>query len=177
MAATLLIVLLLVAFVSWSLNWVGLPGNWILLGSVVAYDLLVPEAWRWPLGWAILVTLLILAALGELIEFFAGAVGTSRVGGTRRAAVYALIGSLVGGLGGAFVALPIPVVGPLIAAVLGSMLGALVGGIWGEYEAGSALPHSVKVGWGAAVGRLLGTLGKSLIGGVMLAVLIAGLFF
>ena len=175
MAVTLLILLLVVAGVSWGLNWVGLPGNWFLLGSAVAYDLLLPEAWHWPLGWPILVTLLVLAGVGELIEFFAGAVGTSQVGGSRRAAVYALIGSLVGGLGGAFVAMPIPVIGPLIAAVIGSMLGALLGGIWGEYQAGSAWSQSMKVGWGAAIGRLLGTVGKSLIGGIMLAILIAGL--
>ncbi len=175
MAVTFLILLLLLAFAGWALNWLGLPGNWIVLACAVAYDLLLPDAWHWPLGWPLLIILVLLAVAGEILEFIAGAVGTKQVGGSRRAAIYALAGSLLGGIGGAFVALPIPVVGPLIAAVLGSMLGALFGGVWGEYETGGDLSRSVKVGSGAAVGRLLGTLGKSLIGGVMLATLIAGL--
>jgi uncharacterized protein YqgC (DUF456 family) len=119
-----------------------------------------------------LLALLVLAALGELVEFAAGAVGAAKAGGSRRGAALALVGSLMGGLFGLFVALPVPLVGPIIGALLFGGLGALGGAVLGEQWKGRDLDESLRIGHAAFWGRLFGTLGKVLAGAVMIAVLL-----
>ena len=78
-----------------------------------------------------------------------------------------MVGSVVGGLTGLFVALPVPIVGPLIGALLLGGLGAFGGAVVGEKWAGRENEESVKVGVAAFRGRILGTLGKTAIGFLM----------
>ena len=68
-----------------------------------------------------------LALLGDIIEFLAGALGVKRKGGSKRGALFAIIGSFAGGLVGIFVGIPVPIVGPIIVAFLFASLGALAG--------------------------------------------------
>jgi len=117
-----------------------------------------------------------LAVAGEVVEFLAGALGATRAGGSRRGAVMALGGSLAGGVFGMFAALPIPLVGPLVGAVLFGALGALAGAVLGEQWKGKDLDESLRVGHAAFWGRLLGTLGKALVGAVMVLVVLVTLF-
>ncbi len=175
MAVILLVLLLVGAVVCWLLTWLGLFGNWILLAMAAGYEWLLPDAWHWSLGWPVIAVLLVLAIAGEAMEFLASGIQTRRAGGSRRSAVLSLVGSVAGGVLGALVALPIPVVGSVIAALLGSVAGALLGGMAGEYSSGGQWRQSMKVGGAAATGRMLGTIGKSVAGGIMIAVLIAGL--
>jgi hypothetical protein len=84
-------------------------------------------------------------------------------------------GSIIGGVAGIFLGAPIPVVGSVIAALLLAGLGALLGAMLGESWKGRDLEVSWKIGKAAFWGRLFGTLGKVLVGCVMVVVVAAAL--
>jgi hypothetical protein len=159
----------------WCLTLVGLPGNWLIVVAAVVYGLLVPGEWRTAMSWPAIVLVGGLAAAGELLEFAAGAVGTSQAGGSKRSAALALAGSLAGGLVGALVGIPIPVVGTVLAAVVFAACGAMAGAILGESWKGRKFDEGLIVGKAAFWGRLMGTLGKIFMGSVMVAVIVVAL--
>lgn len=167
LGAVLLIVILLLAL---ALTALGMPGNWIMVAAAAVYAYLVPAERVTGFGWPVLLSVVLLAALGELIEFVASALGVARGGGTRRGALLALAGSLVGALVGLFVGIPIPLVGSLLAALLFASLGAMAGAMLGEHWAGRDLNRSWQVGKAAFWGRLFGTLGKTLCGVLIVVV-------
>ncbi len=171
----LAILLIVAALACWALTLLNVPGNWLMVGAAALYAYFVPADARVAIGWTVVATLLALAALGEMLEFLASAAGTTKAGGSVRAAVLALVGSLVGAVFGAVLGLPIPLVGPIFAALLFAGLGAMAGALLGERWAGKNLDASWPVGKAAFWGRLLGTLGKVLVGAVMAAVLTAAI--
>ena len=71
---------------------------------------------------------IVLALIGELLEFSLTAKYTRKYGGSRRASW----GAIIGGMIGAFIGVPVPIVGP----VLGAFAGAFVGAFVGEYSRG-----------------------------------------
>lgn len=170
----ILLVVLLIAFCV--LTILGLPGNWLSVLATGLYAWLVPAVPPLSIGLRVVVLLVVLASIGELIEFLAGAAGASKVGGSKRGAVLAIVGSIVGGIVGLFVGLPVPVAGSVIASLLFAALGALVGAVLGELWKGRTGKESLQVGVAAFRGRLLGTLGKVLVGFVMLVVVVVALF-
>lgn len=174
--AVLVIALLVTVFFCWGLTLAGLPGNWLMLITASFYDFIVPEG-RLAMGKYILIAMLVLALVGEALEMLTGALGVARKGGSRRGAVASLIGSMLGGLAGAVIGLPIPipVVGSVIGLVLCAGLGAMIGAIVGERSAGKDLPTTVDIGIAAMWGRIIGSLAKTVVGGVMVAVAVAGL--
>ena len=168
------VLLLLILVVCWGLTLLGMPGNWIMLGAAIGYLFLVPADSPVAIGWFTILALLILATLGELLEFLAGALGVAKAGGSKRGAILALVGSIVGGIAGLFVGLPVPIVGSLLGAVLLAGIGAFAGAVVGEQWKGRDLDESMKIGHAAFWGRLLGTVAKSAVGAIMVgAVLIA----
>jgi uncharacterized protein YqgC (DUF456 family) len=171
--ATMLLMVCVVA--GWLLTLIGLPGNWfiVLVASLNAW--LVPDEWRAHVSWKWIVALLILATIGEVLEFIAGALGTQRVGGSRRAALFAIVGSMFGGFLGMTLGMPIPIVGSLVAALLLGGIGAAAGAVFAEWSQGIDTNQTMRVGWGAFLGRLLGTGAKTLIGSVMVAVIVVAL--
>ena len=171
------ILLLLVLLTCWLLTVVGMPGNWLMVAATSLYAWLVPHDEAASFGWGVVLAVALLAGFGELLEAVAGALGVAKAGGSRRGAVLALLGSLAGGLVGMFVGLPIPVVGPLVAALLFAGIGALLGAMLGEQWKGRDLDESWAVGKGAFWGRLLGTLGKVLVGSIMIVVVAVALVF
>jgi len=137
-----------------------LPGLWLILAGAAIYAWLTH--WHY-IGWKTLVVLLVIAGLGEIVELGFSASGAKQSGGTRRGAWGALIGGVVGGL---FLSvIPIPIISTLIGVCLGTFLGAMIGELSGGREA----LDSAFVGVGAAKGRLLGTLAKLALGGIMFA--------
>jgi len=142
------------------LTAVNLPGNWLILLATAGV-----AWWRWEhqsiTVWAML-TLLVLALVGELIEFLA-TTGGARTGGAGKKGMFgALIGSIVGGvLGQLFI--PIPLVGLLIGACLGAAVFAMAI----ELGEGRTWRDSGRAATGAAVGRLAGTVGKVAVGVAM----------
>ncbi len=157
-------------------NVFGLPGNWLMiLGAGVL-------AWYYsgsgvPGGQAmfsmpVLVAAVMLAIIGEALEFTAGMVGAKSCGATRRGAGGALIGGVVGAIVGTFV-IPVPVVGSLIGAALGAAGGAMLL----EMSGGKAIGGSFKVGVGAGTGRLLGTVSKLAIGAAIWFIITVAAFW
>ena len=166
------IVLVLVLAVCWASSLVGLPGNWAMILAATVYWWFMPADTRVAFHWGVLVAMVVLAAIGELVEFAAGALGATKAGGSRRGAALALVGSIVGGLLGAIVGVPIPVVGPIVAALLFASLGAMAGAMLGEHWKGRTMEEGFQVGQAAFWGRLFGTLGKMMFGAVMLVVVV-----
>jgi uncharacterized protein YqgC (DUF456 family) len=117
----------------------------------------------------VLFVVLGLALLGELLEFLAGMLGVARVKGTTRSAAFALIGTLIGSVVGLVVSIfiPIPVIAQLVLAILFSSFGAMIGAILGEWKEGVSRERLSEVGRAAFVGRVLGTVSKVVVGGVM----------
>ncbi len=174
------IVLLVAAFLMiviscWAMTLFGLPGNWFIPVAAIAFDFALRDGWRLEIQWPLIIVLLLLATVGEGLEFLAGAVGVRRQGGSKLSAVLALIGSALGGVAGAVVGLPIPIVGPVLGVLLFASLGALVGAALGEDWHGEELDKSLSVGVAAFWGRLWGSLAKTLVGGIMVAVVVAGM--
>jgi len=113
-----------------------------------------------------------LAVVGEIVEFAASAAGVKKLGGSWLGAMLALVGSVLGSIVGIFGGIPIPLVGSLVAALLFGGIGALAGAIIGETMRGQSMESSVEIGKAAFWGRLLGTLGKTLVGAIMAGVVI-----
>src|SRR5436190_8647054 len=84
----LLFVLAVLAF--WSLNLLGLPGNWMIVAATVAYAWLTSAPGGGGLRWAAVGIVTGLAVVGEVVEFGASAAGVKRAGGSRRGAALAL---------------------------------------------------------------------------------------
>lgn len=138
----------------------GLPGTWlmVLLAAFFAWwprdDAILPL-------WVVIVSAAV-ALVGEVFEFFSGALGTKKAGGSRRGAVGALVGGVVGGiLGTIFV--PVPIVGSIAGMCVGAF--ALAASV--EWLDGRSVDESLRSGGGAAAGRLLGVLGKFGVGVVI----------
>jgi uncharacterized protein YqgC (DUF456 family) len=173
------LVVFIVAMVAfWLLNLFGLPGNWMMLALAIIWAWCI-ETSNWDYSWWTILAMLLLAGVGELVEFVASVVGTKGVGGSRRAAAYSVIGSVAGAILGAILGspIPIPIIGMLIGSILFACVGALVGAYIGERRQGSEIDHSLKVGGAAFVGRFFGTIGKILCGVAILILAIFGLFF
>jgi uncharacterized protein len=154
-----LLVLVILVF-GWLLNLLGLPGLWVMVLGHVAFGAIT--GWGVYVGWPSFTILLALALIAEAAEFFAGAAGSKKAGGTRRGMAGAIVGGLVGGVVGSFL-LPIPIIGTVAGAVVGSFIGAA--GI--EWLIHPDEWRAVKIGYGAAKGRLLGIILKGSIGLVM----------
>jgi uncharacterized protein len=165
-----------VVLVFWSLNLLGLPGNWLIVAATILYAWLTSAPDSGGMRWTAVAIVAGLAVFGEIVEIGAGAAGVKRVGGSRRGTVLALGGSVIGAMTGLFVGVPIPVVGSVVAALLFAGLGALLGAMLGELSAGRSLTASWTVARAAFWGRLLGTLAKTLIGTVIAGVAIAAAF-
>ncbi|HLL89273.1 MAG TPA: DUF456 family protein [Tepidisphaeraceae bacterium] len=148
------------------LNVLGLPGLWLMVASLAAYAW--ATGWNVYVGWPAQLALLILALGAEAAEFVAGAAGSKAAGGSKRGMVGALVGGLVGGIVGTGL-IPVPIVGTIAGACIGSFIGA--GAV--ELMIGRTKEDSAKIGWGAAKGRLLGIVSKSMFGVTMM--IVAGL--
>ena len=172
--ATLLLLCNLGALVGTAL---ALPGNWIIVLLTALFAWLIHDPAGGGISWQCVVAVLVLAIVGEIVEFAAGAAGAARSGGSRRGMVLSLIGAVAGSLIGVAVGVPIPIVGSLVAAVGGGALGAFLGAFLGETWKGRSEEESLAVGKAALVGRLLGTVGKLAIGAVMVVVAAADAFF
>ena len=169
------LLLILVLLACWPLTLLGMPGNWLMAAATAVYACLVPAQSSAALGWKTVVTLLVLAALGEIVELLAGALGVAKAGGSRRGALMALVGSILGGIVGIFVGVPIPLIGssspPCSLPGSERWPAPSLGETWAGGDAGTSWRIAKLAFWG----RLAGTLGKIVFGAVMIAVVMAAL--
>lgn len=131
----------------------GIPLMWV--GMVLA-------AWADDfsrIGWGTLLLLAALTVLSLVIEAVAAALGARRVGASRAAVLGAALGALLG----------------FMAGLIGILVGPFIGAVIGELLAGPDGRRAVRVGVGAWVGLLVGTVAKIAVAFVMLGVFIAAL--
>lgn len=145
---TLLALLLLAGLV---LVPLGLPGLWLMVLAVIGYGAVTDFV---GVGVRTIILAMVLAGLGELIEWWVGFKFAARYGGSRRAGW----GALAGGLLGAMAGLPIPVLGSVIGSFLGSFIGAAL------FEYTAAPGNALRTGYGALLGRLWATATKMSLG-------------
>jgi uncharacterized protein YqgC (DUF456 family) len=159
----LLVLFYLYLFSILILNFVGLPGNWILVATGLVV-LLIPGFGD--LSWSRFAIVCGLAVLGEIIESLLGLVVVVKKGGTR----WGVVGSFLGGMGGAIVGSAIlPPVGTVIFGLVGAFAGAVAGEYLRERRGNAAL----RVGFWAFVGRSLAMLGKTAAGAGIIWILIS----
>ena len=159
---------ILVFVISLGLNASGAPGNWIMLGFASFYSWFMPNESPYDFGIFVVLIVLIFAIIGEILEFFTGAISTKKAGGTKRGMWFSVIGAIIGSLAGIFVGIPIPIIGSLIAALLFSGAGALLGAYYGEKVEGKNSKEAWKVGVSSFTGRILGSFFKIICGFIAL---------
>lgn len=168
---------LLLLIISLGLNASGAPGNWIMLVFAIFYSWLMPNESPYGFGILIILIVLIFAIIGEILEFFTGAISTKKAGGTKRGMWFSVIGSIIGSFAGIFVGIPIPIIGSLIAALLFSGAGALLGAYYGEKVEGKNSKEAWKVGISSFTGRILGSLFKIICGFIALICISIAMIF
>lgn len=169
MAILGVLLLFIVLIVGWLITLFGLPGNWLMILAFVTYAFLAPAGHAEGGVWYYVGGAVVLAVIGELLEFVASAAGLAK-GGSKRGAVLAMIGAIIGSLVGVAIGVPVPVVGPIIGILLFSSLGAMAGAFAGEIWKGRGISEGMAVGKAAFLGRLLGSGAKLIFGGVIVVV-------
>ncbi len=110
-------------------------------------------------------TLLGLAVLVELIEFFSGILGGKSVGASRRGALCGMLGGFGGGILGNLL---LPIIGGILGILLGTGLGAFLGEL-SVYDSSDrknglteeqATHQALRVGLGSLLGRVVGLVAK-----------------
>ena len=140
-----------------------LPGLWLMLGAAAFYAYLSRGAY---LGYRTLIALLILAGVAEVAEIFVTGAGAKQAGASK----WGILGGFVGAiLGGIFLTGVIPYI-PLLSTVIGICLGTFLGAFGIEFAMGRPTSQSMRIGFGAAKGRLMGLFGKGTVGIVMLLI-------
>ncbi len=136
----------------------ALPGNWLILVTTSLF-----AWWQWDnrvFSIHTLVIIAILAAFGELFEFFAGVGGAKRAGAGWLGAIAAIFGAIAGGIVGTIFL-------PLFGTILGACLGAGTAVTIVEVVMGKTPDASIRSGFGASVGQLIGSTVKFAVGVVI----------
>src|SRR3989442_492651 len=110
------LILLLVMLAGWFVNILGLPGLWLMVAAYGAFAMATRS--QGYVGWASLITMVVLALIAEGVEFLAGAAGSKAAGGRKRG----MIGAVVAGFLAAIFLSVIPF--PVVAQVVGVRPGA-----------------------------------------------------
>lgn len=161
------ILLLLLTIGGLALTLIGLPGLWLMVGSMAVFAMIT--GWEIYVGAPSLIAVLALAMVAEILEFIAGAAGSKAAGGRTRGMIGAIVGAVIGGL---FLSIiPIPIISTIIGACLGAFLGAAIMEL-----SDKDVQHAIRVGVGAAKGRFWGIAIKLGIGAVMLIVILIAAF-
>jgi len=132
----------------------SLPGPPLVFAGVLVFALVTGFE---PVGWVVVLVLGVLAAVSQLLDYLASALGAKRFGGT----AWGAWGSVLGGLAGL-----------LFGSLPGMIAGIFLGAFALELLFGNRDPvRALKVGGGGLLGFLGGTLMK-----VVFSLLMIGLF-
>ena len=153
---------LILVLVGMAMTAITLPGIWTMAAGAVLLALGFPEY----IGWWTVGALFGIAALSELVDFIASALGVKRMGGSKSGAVGSVIGTLVGAIAGSFI---LPIIGSIIGGVIGAGLGAFLAE---RSVAQRTMKDSFRSGSGAAAGRLVSMVIKLMLAGAASAVLV-----
>lgn len=163
-------VFVLTLFVGAFLTLLGLPGTVLILLDAVVYA----AATRFEkLEWWVLLVLGILTLVAEVSDNVVSAAGVKKYGGSTAGMIWAMIGGLVGAVVIGSVLGPfVPIVGPIV----GGLAGGFLGGYWYERGQGRSGEEARKAGAGAVMGRLAGTVLKSVLASVMVILCLSTAF-
>ncbi len=146
-----------------------LPGTWLICVST----LLVGWMYMGVFGKAVMVGLIIMAILGEIVEFLGVALGAGNAKGSRRSVILAVVGGMIGGILGMIFLAFIPLIGALIGAAAGGGIGSILGDLW----AGREWHIAFRTGRAAAAGRFWGALGKVVVAMIMWLMVVVALLW
>jgi uncharacterized protein len=149
------------------LNFFVLPGNWLMIITVILFAV-------WQKGIFspyTIIAAIVLAVIGEILEFISGAGGAKVGGGGKGAMAAAIVGAIIGAIVGTLI-IPIPVIGTLLGTALGAGGAVLIT----ERTSGKEFNKSLKSATGAGVGRLLGTFAKFIVGVIIWLVFLIAAF-
>lgn len=157
-SATVALILLGIAcLLGLLLTALQMPGIWLIVAAAAGY------------GWheqfrqftpAFVGLLAGLAVAAELCDFLPSLMLARRAGASSRAAWFGLIGGIVG-----MFALSLPL--PIIGTVAGGVIGCFAGAVIGELSLHDNVDRAARVGFAAAVGRVVGLVAKLSVAVVM----------
>ena len=163
--------LLLANLTAWISILFLVPGNWIMVLLSALFYAFMPGAEN-GISLTVLLIAVALAGLGELVEMLGGSAGAAKKGASRRAMILSLLGTFILSVIGAMVGTPfLPPLGTVLGAVLGGSVGAYIGAYLGEVWKGNELVDRSEIGRAAFVGRILGVVGKMVIGVIILVMI------
>lgn len=143
--------------------WLGLvffylPGNWLMIVTAILFALWQKNIF----SVYTIIAAVVIAVIGEILEFISGAAGTKAAGGSKKTMVAAIIGAVIGAVIGTII-IPIPILGTLLGSALGAALAVLIV----ERKAGTEFKKSIRTATGAGMGQFVG-LGAKFIAGVII---------
>lgn len=147
------------------LSLVTLPGIWLPILVALGFQWFVPGMFPW---WVIGVAAG-LGVLAEVLELVASAAGSTKAGGTKRAAAGAILGTVAGAIVGSMILL-FPI-GTIAGAVVGAGIGA---SLLDRSRENRTWVQSANVGAGAAAARGVAIVLKGVFGALIALVLVAG---
>lgn len=160
--------LVLSLMIGWLLAVFQLPGTWFILFVSVTYSW--HDGWE-RITWPALAVMAVMAVTGEAVELLAGMKGAQKAGASRAASW----GALVGGFCGMIIFTPlIPIL--IVGSILGGLIGCFTGAFIAERIVRGDSFKSIRVGFGAAAGRLIGLISKLMIAFVMSGIAVGAMW-
>jgi uncharacterized protein YqgC (DUF456 family) len=127
------------------------PGTTIILAGAIIHRIILGER---SVSWRAIAILVALTFATYGLDFLSGYLGAKHFGATKWGGLGAIVGAVVG----MFFGLP------------GLFAGPVIGAIVGEFIAGKRMLEAGRAGWGSFLGNLGGTIGKLLIGIIMIVI-------
>lgn len=157
---------ILVLFLGLFTSLFGFPGTILILISVVAYSFITGFQ---AIGIKIILSLILISAVAETIEFMLGMAGAKKPGPSGKA----ILGVVVGGTIGAVLMTPVLLgLGTLIGALLGSLIGLFTVDIIRERR----LKPSARATTKAIAGGITGSLAKGIFALVMIVIVLSAIY-
>lgn len=146
-ATIFIIVLFLLVF----LNFLSLPGNWLVAVFILISAFCVPDGTYYALYWVLFFILLI---VGEVAEFYLQIHHGKKANASSSSNFFGIVGAIIGGI----VFMPF-LLG--LGAIFGTLIGAYAGSFLAEkYIARSDTEQAIKVASATVLGKFLGILLK-----------------
>lgn len=149
------IIFAVILFLLIFLNFLSLPGNWVMAVLVLISAVFVPDGTYGTFYWIVFFSLLVLA---EGAEFYLQIHQGKKVNASSSSNILGIIGAIAGGI----------LLMPLLlgfGAVIGTLIGAFAGAFIGEkFLAGNTAEQSLLVAKASLMGKFLGILIKFGIG-------------
>ncbi|WP_456325139.1 DUF456 domain-containing protein [Desulfonauticus submarinus] len=143
-------VFIFLLFLFWALNFLSLPGNWLMLISLGIVDYFSQAIhfgkWYW-LGFVFL------ALASEIVEWVGQYIGGKKYGLSKKGNIAAIVGAIIGSI------LGVPFFFGF-GAFIGALLGAYVGSLGLEYLTEKSWELAHQKAKGAFLGKALGLAAK-----------------